>query len=177
MEEAPCDLRSKWEQELAAQRSGEKVTAGRGSSKCQGPEAGKVSVLAEQGDTWRGRRVVNGGATPTSHYFLSAMERSSGSLLPILKLPRLSVATFFFFLCFLIYRLAALALCHGAGAFVVTHRFFSCGVGPPLAAGCGLGCSVAGGVFVPRPGVEPTSPAWQGRCLTTGPPGKAALSL
>ena len=75
MEEAPCDLRSKWEQELAAQRSGEKVTAGRGSSKCQGPEAGKVSVLAEQGDTWRGRRVVNGGATPTSHYFLSAMER------------------------------------------------------------------------------------------------------
>ena len=96
LEEAPCDLRSKWEQELAAQRSGEKVTAGRGSSKCQGPEAGKVSVLVEQGDAWRGGRVVNGGATPTSHYFLSAMERSSGSLLPILKLPRLSVATFFF---------------------------------------------------------------------------------
>ena len=33
------------------------------------------------------------------------------------------------------------------------------------------------GVLVPWPGVEPTSPALQGRFLTTGPPGKSLSSI
>ena len=37
----------------------------------------------------------------------------------------------------------------------------------------GLSCSVAHEVLVPRPGIEPPSPALQGRFLTTGPPGKS----
>ena len=36
-----------------------------------------------------------------------------------------------------------------------------------------LSCSAACGILVPLPGTEPTSPALQGRCLTTGPPGKS----
>ena len=34
----------------------------------------------------------------------------------------------------------------------------------------GLSCSTACGILVPRPGITPTSPALQGRFLTTGPP-------
>ena len=34
----------------------------------------------------------------------------------------------------------------------------------------GLSCSAACGILVPRPGIKPTSPALQGRFLTTGPP-------
>ena len=36
-----------------------------------------------------------------------------------------------------------------------------------------LRCSQACGILVPQPGVEPTSPALEGRFLTTGPPGKS----
>ena len=32
---------------------------------------------------------------------------------------------------------------------------------------------MARGILVPWPGIEPVSPAWQGRFLTTGPPGKS----
>lgn len=70
LEEVPCDLRSEWEQELATQRSGEKVTAGRGSSECQGPEAGKGSALAERRDAWRGGTAVDEGETPRIIPFL-----------------------------------------------------------------------------------------------------------
>ena len=35
----------------------------------------------------------------------------------------------------------------------------------------GLSCPVACGIFVPQPGVEPTSPALQRGFLTTEPPG------
>ena len=38
-----------------------------------------------------------------------------------------------------------------------------------------LSCSVACGIFVPPPGIEPMSPALKGRFLTTGPPGKSLL--
>ena len=41
--------------------------------------------------------------------------------------------------------------------FIVTH---------------GLHCPSVHGILVPQPGLEPTSPALQGRFLTTGPPGK-----
>ena len=36
----------------------------------------------------------------------------------------------------------------------------------------GLSCPAAHGILVPRPGIEPLSPALEGRFLTTGPPGK-----
>ena len=39
----------------------------------------------------------------------------------------------------------------------------------------GLSCRTAWGILVPRPGIEPTSPALEGRFLTTGPPAKSLL--
>ena len=38
-----------------------------------------------------------------------------------------------------------------------------------------LSCSMACEILVPQPGTEPMSPAWEGRFLTTGPPGKSPL--
>ena len=37
----------------------------------------------------------------------------------------------------------------------------------------GLCCPAARGILIPRPGIEPTSPALEGRFFTTGPPGKS----
>ena len=37
----------------------------------------------------------------------------------------------------------------------------------------GLSCPAACGILVPRPGIEPVSPAQEGRFSTTGPPGKS----
>ena len=37
----------------------------------------------------------------------------------------------------------------------------------------GLSCSKACGILVPRPGINPSSPALEGRFLTTGPPGRS----
>ena len=39
----------------------------------------------------------------------------------------------------------------------------------------GLSCPAACGILVPRPGMEPASPALEGRFLTTEPPGKSLL--
>ena len=39
----------------------------------------------------------------------------------------------------------------------------------------GLSCSTACAILVPRPGIEPTSPALQGGFLTTGPSGKSLI--
>ena len=44
-------------------------------------------------------------------------------------------------------------------------------VGSAVAVG-NLSCSAARGILVPRPGIEPESPALQGGFLTTAPPGK-----
>ena len=38
-----------------------------------------------------------------------------------------------------------------------------------VASSCGMAC----GILVPRPGIEPESPALEGGFLTTGPPGKS----
>ena len=61
------------------------------------------------------------------------------------------------------------------GSYVAAHRFSSCS-SPEFAgsvvAVCGLRCSVACGILVPWPGIEPSSPALQGGFLT-GPPGKS----
>ena len=37
----------------------------------------------------------------------------------------------------------------------------------------GFSCSMAYGILVPQPGIEPTSPALQSEFLTTRPPGKS----
>ena len=44
-------------------------------------------------------------------------------------------------------------------------------------AACRLSFPKACGILVPCPGIEPVSPALQGRFLTTGPPGKSWVSL
>ena len=36
-----------------------------------------------------------------------------------------------------------------------------------------LSCSAACGILAPGPGIKPASPALEGGCLTTGPPGKS----
>ena len=53
--------------------------------------------------------------------------------------------------------------------FVTSHGSFS------LAVVRGLRCSVACGILVPQPGIEPESPALQGRFLTTRPLGKSPV--
>ena len=40
-----------------------------------------------------------------------------------------------------------------------------------------LNCPVACGILVPRPGIEPTSPALEGGFFTTGPPGKSQFPV
>ena len=42
---------------------------------------------------------------------------------------------------------------------------------------CGLSCPAACGILVPRPGMEPASPALEGGFFTTGPPGKSPHRL
>ena len=51
------------------------------------------------------------------------------------------------------------------GTFTAAHGLSSCGVGP--------NCPIVCGILVPRPGIEPVSPASEGRFLTTGPPEKS----
>ena len=46
-----------------------------------------------------------------------------------------------------------------------------------VVAMCRLSCSVACGILVPWPGIEPASPALQGRFFTTGPWGKSFSPL
>ena len=78
-------------------------------------------------------------------------------------------------------------LCCGAGLL------FSCGIGAPGCVGSvvcgtrarllrcvsavvvarGLSCPAACGILVARPGIEPASPALEGRFFITGPPGKS----
>ena len=56
----------------------------------------------------------------------------------------------------------------------------SCGVRAPKCVGSvvvvhGLSCPATAGIIVPRPGIEPESPALEGGFLTTGPPGKSQV--
>ena len=66
-------------------------------------------------------------------------------------------------------------LAQPAGSSVVVLS--SCGLRASVVAGTWISCSMAGGIFVPQPGIEPMSPALQGRFLTTGPPGKSPAWL
>ena len=66
------------------------------------------------------------------------------------------------------------------GSVVVAHRLPSCGA---RALGCAgsviaareFSCPVACGILFIRPGIEPESPALEGRFLTTAPPGKSLV--
>ena len=66
--------------------------------------------------------------------------------------------------------------------FVMVHSVSSCGLLAPELAGfssCSthvFSSSIACGIFVPWPGIEPTSPASQGRILTSGSPRKSLCS-
>ena len=60
---------------------------------------------------------------------------------------------------------------HHEGSFVPTHVLKLWSMGSVVVA-CRLGCTEACGIFILQPGIEPTSPALQGRFLTTGPRGK-----
>ena len=55
------------------------------------------------------------------------------------------------------------SLLHHVKTFIAVCGLSSCG---PVT------CSTACGILIPRPGIEPTSPALQDRFLTTGLPGK-----
>ena len=46
-----------------------------------------------------------------------------------------------------------------------------CDIQASLVVVGGLSCPTAFGILAPQPGIEPTSPALEGRFLTTGPPG------
>ena len=71
---------------------------------------------------------------------------------------------------------------------MVAYRFFtaSCGIflcgvqtrhlGSVVAVH-GLSYSAACGILVPQPGIEPMSPALQGRFSSTGPPGKCPSAV
>ena len=86
-----------------------------------------------------------------------------------------------FYLFYFIFYLAASGLSCGTwGILVAACRIFRCSmwglslrhVGA-LVVAHGLSCPAACGILVPRPGIEPVSPALEGRFLTTGPPGKS----
>ena len=53
-------------------------------------------------------------------------------------------------------------------SLVEAHELSSCGMR-------GLSCPAACGMLVPRQGIEPASPALEGRFFTTGPTGKSLI--
>ena len=64
------------------------------------------------------------------------------------------------------------SLLYHVESFVVARGLSSCGMHNSVSAALGLSCSMTCGILVLRPGIEPTSPGFQGRFFTTGPPGK-----
>ena len=65
----------------------------------------------------------------------------------------------------------SVAVAHG----VQSTRALSLRHASSVAVVRGLSCPAACGILVPQPGIEPTSPALEGRFFTTGPPGKSPL--
>ena len=71
---------------------------------------------------------------------------------------------------------------HHERSFREEHRLSSCDTGSPEHTGSvfgaqGFSCSVACGILVPWPGIEPASCAMQGKFLTTGTPGKSLAGV
>ena len=70
--------------------------------------------------------------------------------------------------------MAALCLSCGMWDFLLQRTGSSCWhAGFSLVAAHRLSCPTACRILVPCPGIEPMSPALEGRFLTTGPPGKS----
>ena len=69
----------------------------------------------------------------------------------------------------------------GQGIPCSTFVFFQavlsshCSLQASLVAAHGLSCPMACGISVPGPEIHPSSPALEGRFLTTGPPGKSPV--
>ena len=57
---------------------------------------------------------------------------------------------------------------HCVGFICWDTRPSYCSAWASLVVVCGLSCPTACGILVPRPGIEPTQPALEGRFLTTG---------
>ena len=70
----------------------------------------------------------------------------------------------------MLFFLAALGLSCGAQALLLRRT-------SSVVVARGLSCPAACGNLVPRPGIEPTSPALEGGFFTTGPPGKSQKML
>ena len=73
-------------------------------------------------------------------------------------------------------RLSLVAACGlpiAVAALAVECRLWACG----LSHRGTWALSPQGTWNLPRPGIEPMSPAWAGGLLTTGPPGKPCLSI
>ena len=71
----------------------------------------------------------------------------------------------------------ALASCCGTWALGSGARGLVVSVhGLSLAGARELSCPAARRILVPQPGIQPTSPAMEGRFLATGPPGKSLAS-
>ena len=95
--------------------------------------------------------------------------------IPIVPRSVASFFLFFFFLKIFIYlfiwlRRVLVAACGllSSGVWALKHMHWG-----SVVVACGLSCPAACGILVPRPGIEPASPALEGGFLTTGPPGKS----
>ena len=62
-------------------------------------------------------------------------------------------------------------------AFFLTAMGLSCLFTDLVVMVCGLNCRVPCGILLPEPGIEPTSPALEGRVLTTGLPVKSPTPM
>ena len=99
-----------------------------------------------------------------------------GTLLPDCLIPIcfLALILFFFYSFFVwLIDLPALGLSCSAWDFCCIMRDLPLQQLNSLVAVCKLSCSTACGILVSQAGIEPISPALQGRFLTTGPPGKS----
>ena len=83
----------------------------------------------------------------------------------------------YLFVCFWLHRVLVVACetCCSTWDLSLQPSGFSLVEGPrfSVVAVRGLSCPMACGILVPQPGIEPMSPALEGRVLTTGPPGKS----
>ena len=90
----------------------------------------------------------------------------------------INVISLFFFNILFLYFLAALCVSCGTQDLSLWHVGFSLvWRTSSVVVAHGLSCHVACGILVPRPGIEPASPALEGGFFTTGPPGKSLVKL
>ena len=71
-----------------------------------------------------------------------------------------------------IYSAALSVSCDTRDVCCGTHALH-CGVHASLVVAHRLSCPAACGILIPQPGIEPMSPALEGRFLTSGPPRKS----